>query len=269
MAGDPTGRISHLPEMHRGVAWKEPVRCASTANVTVASGVESGDSLDGITLATGDRILLKDQTVGFENGIYTVNASGPPTRTFDMDQDATNVVPASEVMGAIVYVIAGTVNGGSFWRNTNVTPPTLGVTALTFTQFGVGAAFAVPAIVLGTADAAGSAVTVIRSDATILAFDATAPVTAAIGDSAAIGSAAVAARRDHRHGMPTFGSPVSVGTANANGSATTIARSDHVHQGASTTTGQILISDTPGGSPLVFGDLIQNEAGTDLVYADS
>jgi hypothetical protein len=79
MAGDPTGRISHLPEMHRGVAWKEPVRCASTANVTLASGVENGDTLDGITLATGDRILLKDQSTGSQNGIYTVNASGAPT----------------------------------------------------------------------------------------------------------------------------------------------------------------------------------------------
>ena len=61
-------------------------------------------------------------------------------------------------------------------------------------------AFATPAIVLGTAAAAGVATTLIRSDATIVAFDATVP--AALGTAAA-GAAAVAARRDHVH--PTTG----------------------------------------------------------------
>lgn len=65
-----------------------------------------------------------------------------------------------------------------------------------------GASFATPAIVLGTAAAAGAATTTIRSDATIVAFDATAPTTQAFGDAAAAGSAAVAARRDHKHAMP-------------------------------------------------------------------
>lgn len=62
--------------------------------------------------------------------------------------------------------------------------------------------FATPAIALGTAAAAGVATTVIRSDATIVAFDATVPVTQNFSDAAATGSAAVAARRDHVHGMP-------------------------------------------------------------------
>lgn len=63
-------------------------------------------------------------------------------------------------------------------------------------------AFATPAIALGTAAAAGAATTHIRSDATIAAFDTTAPASQAFGDAAATGSAAVAARRDHKHGMP-------------------------------------------------------------------
>lgn len=61
--------------------------------------------------------------------------------------------------------------------------------------------YATPAIVLGSAAAAGSADSVIRSDATIVAFDATAPTTQAVGDTAATGSAAVAARRDHKHAI--------------------------------------------------------------------
>lgn len=66
-------------------------------------------------------------------------------------------------------------------------------------------AFATPAIVLGTAAAAGAAATVIRSDATIVAFDAMVPASSAPGDAAATGSAAVTARRDHKHARESFG----------------------------------------------------------------
>jgi hypothetical protein len=101
--------------------------------------------------------------------------------------------------------------------------------------------FGTPAIVLGTAAAAGATDEVIRRDSTIIAFDVTVPTTIAAGDAAATGSVAFAARRDHTHGAPaSFGGG-----------------------------GPLLISDTPAGSPLVFADLLQDEAGTDLLYADS
>jgi hypothetical protein len=93
-------------------------------------------------------------------------------------------------------------------------------------------AFASPTIALGTAAAAGAAATVIRSDATILAFDVTAPVTQAFSDAAATGAATVAARRDHKHGMPAnpapaFASPsIALGTAAGAGAAATVIRSD-------------------------------------------
>jgi hypothetical protein len=97
-------------------------------------------------------------------------------------------------------------------------------------------AFATPAIALGTAAGAGAAGTVIRSDATIAAFDATVPVTQAYSDAAAAGTAVVAARRDHRHGMPAAGgggAPTTadylVGTADAGLS------------------GEIVVGTTPGG----------------------
>lgn len=70
---------------------------------------------------------------------------------------------------------------------------------------GGGVTYGTPAIVLGMAAAAGSIAEAIRRDSTIIAFDATVPVTQASADAAATGSAAVAARRDHRHGMPTLG----------------------------------------------------------------
>lgn len=62
--------------------------------------------------------------------------------------------------------------------------------------------FAAPSVALGTAAAVGAASTLIRSDATIAAFDVTVPVTQAFGDAAATGSDGFAARRGHRHGMP-------------------------------------------------------------------
>ncbi len=61
---------------------------------------------------------------------------------------------------------------------------------------------ATPAIVLGSAAAAGSSGQVIQSDSTIVAFDATVPSTQAFSDAAAVGTAAFAARRDHKHAMP-------------------------------------------------------------------
>lgn len=97
---------------------------------------------------------------------------------------------------------------------------------------GATPAFATPSIVLGTAAAAGAATTVIRSDSTIVAFDATSPTTQAIGDSAATGSAAVAARRDHKHAMPAFGSvtaQTTAGASSSDGTAVTVSHSDHTH----------------------------------------
>jgi len=64
--------------------------------------------------------------------------------------------------------------------------------------------YVAPTIVLSTAAKIGSSAFGLRSDATIAAFDATVPVTQAPSDAAAVGSAAFAARRDHKHGMPRF-----------------------------------------------------------------
>lgn len=112
-----------------GIDWKASVRAASTANGTLASAFENGDTLDGVTLATGDRILLKNQSTGAENGIYTVNASGAPTRATDADANA-------EVTGGMaVFVEEGTANADSGWVLTNNGAVTVGTTALTFTQF--------------------------------------------------------------------------------------------------------------------------------------
>ncbi len=103
--------------------------------------------------------------------------------------------------------------------------------ALVYTGAPTGVTYGTPAVALGTAAAAGSIDEAIRRDSTIVAFDATVPATQAFGDSAATGSAAVAARRDHKHAMPA--NPVSLatpaivlGSSAAAGAASTLIRSD-------------------------------------------
>ena len=120
---------SYVDATANGLDVKSSVRAATTAAGTLASDFTNGDSIDGVTLATNDRILIKDQATGSENGIYTVNASGAPTRATDFDAD-------SEVTaGAFTFVEEGTANGDcGFVLSTNGSI-TVGSTALTFTQF--------------------------------------------------------------------------------------------------------------------------------------
>lgn len=110
-----------------GVAWKNPVRAASTANGTLATAFEDGDTLDGVVLATGDRILLKDQSAGAENGVYVVAASGAPSRATDADA-------GSELVAATVFVEEGTANADQAFSCTTNAPITLDTTALVWVR---------------------------------------------------------------------------------------------------------------------------------------
>ena len=112
-----------------GIDWKPSVRVATTAAITLATGLENGDTLDGVVLATGDRVLVKNQTDATENGIYVVAASGAPARSSDADT-------AAEITASFaVFVEEGTVNTDSGWTLTNNGAVTVGTTALSFTQF--------------------------------------------------------------------------------------------------------------------------------------
>jgi hypothetical protein len=113
----------------QGIDWKASVKAATTANVTLASDLENGDVLDGVTLATGDRVLVKDQSTGSENGIYVVKVSGAPDRSTDADAGA------EVTANFAVFVEQGTVNSDSGFTLTNNGSVTIGSTALVFTQF--------------------------------------------------------------------------------------------------------------------------------------
>lgn len=110
---------------------KGSVRAATTVNGTLATAYENGDVIDGVTLATGDLILLKNQSTQAENGVYTVNVSGAPTRATWMDT-------ASEIDGVYVAVEDGTTLGGTLWITVSEVT-TLGTDAIVFTQINTSA----------------------------------------------------------------------------------------------------------------------------------
>lgn len=113
-----------------GLSWKNAVRVATTTNGTLASAFANGQTVNGVSLVTGDRILIKNQSSGGENGIYVVNASGAPTRAADADSTA-------ELRNATVFAREGTTDADTAWVQTaEIT--TVGTTAQTWVQFGVG-----------------------------------------------------------------------------------------------------------------------------------
>lgn len=115
---------NYVDGLSNGVDWKASVRVASTANLTL-SGAQT---IDGVSAIAGDRVLVKNQSTGADNGIYVV-AAGSWARATDAD------VSAEVTGGMAVWVTEGTVNADTGWVLTTNDAITLGSTALVFTQF--------------------------------------------------------------------------------------------------------------------------------------
>jgi len=120
---------AYVDAARSGLDVKQSVRAATTAAVLLASGLENGDAIDGITLATGDRVLVKNQGTASENGIYVVQASGAAVRATDFD--GTGEVSG----GAFTFVEEGTVNADSGWVVTSNGAITVGTDAIAWVQF--------------------------------------------------------------------------------------------------------------------------------------
>lgn len=141
--------LAQLQSVQSGLDTKQSVRAASTANVTVTYNATGGTSargqitaapnqLDGVNpLVAGDRLLLKDQSTGAQNGIWVVTTAGTGAngvwdRAGDFDSDA------EVTSGAFTFVTEGTVNGNSGWQLTTDDPIIIGGasgTALVWAQF--------------------------------------------------------------------------------------------------------------------------------------
>jgi hypothetical protein len=125
----------YVDNVARGLQWKAPVRAATTANGTLATAFANGQSIDGVTLATNDRILIKNQTTASENGIYTVNASGAPTRALDADTNG-ELAP-----GTSVSVTEGTTNADKVFMIISDAAITIGTTSQTWGQLSGGTTY--------------------------------------------------------------------------------------------------------------------------------
>lgn len=133
LAADPVNALDaatkqYVDNLAAGLEVKTSVRAATTANITL-SGAQT---IDGVAVVAGDRVLVKNQTTASQNGIYIV-AAGAWTRATDADAWA-------ELISAFVFVESGTTNADTGWVCTVDQGGTLGTTASTWTQFaGAGA----------------------------------------------------------------------------------------------------------------------------------
>ncbi len=117
----------YVDSVAQGLDIKASVKAATTENGALATAFDNGSVIDGVTLATGDRILIKNQTDATANGIYVVAASGAPTRSTDMNA-------AAEFPGAFTFVEQGTTNADTGYVCTN-NSVVVGTTEITFAQF--------------------------------------------------------------------------------------------------------------------------------------
>jgi hypothetical protein len=128
-AGTDAATKSYVDSVSSGTSAKTSVKVATTTVGTLATSFENGQTVDGITLVTGYRILIKDQLSQIENGIYTVNATGSPSR-------ATDFLSGSTQAGTYVFVEEGTVNDNAgFICNSSAGSDLVGTDNITFSQF--------------------------------------------------------------------------------------------------------------------------------------
>ena len=118
---------SYVDSVANGLDVKDSCKAATTGNITIATALNNGDTLDGVTLANNDRVLVKDQSTASENGIYIVSAS--PAR-------ASDLAAGSDAAGTFTFVEQGTVNGDNgFVCTSNTGSAVTGTNNLAYSQF--------------------------------------------------------------------------------------------------------------------------------------
>jgi hypothetical protein len=145
-AGDAANK-AYVDSAVEGLAWKDSCRVATQSNISIAS---PGATVDGITMVSGDRVLVRAQTTGAENGIFVWNgAAVAMSRALDANT-------AEELEQAVVTVEEGTSAGVTFRQG--VVNATLGTTALTWSTFGAS-------VPLATASTAGTVTLATKAEA--------------------------------------------------------------------------------------------------------
>lgn len=123
---------SYVDAARQGLDVKRSVRVATTASINLATDLEAGDVIDGVTLVAGDRVLVKNQVTASENGIYVAVASGAASRS----SDANGTADTGELSGGtFTFVEEGTTNADHGFAISSNGPLTVGTDAIAWTQF--------------------------------------------------------------------------------------------------------------------------------------
>jgi len=266
---------AYVDSMAQGLTdFKQSVRAVSVNNLSgtfmsntlVASG-NGALSIDGVSMAAGNRLLLTGQSSASQNGIYSVTSAGSAGSAWSIVRSTDADSSAEVTAGMYCYVSEGTSYANSAWVLATADVIVLNTTALSFVQFsgagqltaGAGLAksgntldvqvdgttleissdalrIAAGAAGAGLTGGGGSALAVgagagiqVGANAIDVLYGALTDISAAAaGGSKAAGILDLAARADHSHSFPTAAA-VAVGSANAEGSSSSFARADHVH----------------------------------------
>lgn len=222
-AGTDGANKNYVDQMVRGLSWKPSVRTVATTNITL-SGTQT---INGVSLGAGDRVLLTGQTTQSQNGIYDV-AAGAWSRS----SDATT---AAQLLQATVMVREGTAYADTTWTCTNNTITTVGTDNLVFAQasgaisISAGTGIDVTSNVislmgqaLALHNLATNGVIVRTGSGTVTART----ITGHAGDTTNI--SVTVSNGDGVSGNPTLSVPTPA-SGGSNGTANTVARSDHNH----------------------------------------
>ena len=116
---------SYVDDAVAGLRTRIIAECATTANVNLTNGLEAGDTIDGVTLVAGDRVLVKDQSTATENGLYLAVSSGASSRDPEHDTIA-------ELSGGMVVVNQGSTNDNKIFLCTTDSDGSIGSTNITY-----------------------------------------------------------------------------------------------------------------------------------------
>ena len=130
--GDPSSTSdaatkNYVDQAVAGLRTRTIAEAATTGNISLTTDLQNGDTIDGVTLVTGDRVLVKDQTTATQNGLYIVVSSGAASRDPEHDTIA-------ELSGGMVVVNQGTSNDNKIFLCTTDSDGVIGSTNITYTQ---------------------------------------------------------------------------------------------------------------------------------------
>ena len=120
---------SYVDQAIAGLRNRTVAECASTANVNISNALEAGDTIDGVTLVAGDRVLLKNQSTATENGLYLAVGSGAGAASRDPEHNTLD-----ELVGGMIVVNQGSSNNDKIFLCVTDNSGSIGSTNITYTQ---------------------------------------------------------------------------------------------------------------------------------------